>query len=101
MIIPQSALQEDQTGPYVFIVDDKKVVQQKYVKQGVVFGENIVITSGLNQGELVISQGFLKVKPGIEVSYVMQNKGADTTTHPSVTPVNNSVFSDTPKSAKN
>lgn len=76
MIIPQSALQEDQTGTYVFIVDDKKVVQQRYVKQGIVFGEKIVITSGLKEGELVISQGFLKVKPGIGVNYTMQKTEA-------------------------
>lgn len=95
MIIPQSALQEDQTGPYVFIVDDKKIVQQKYVKQGMISGENVVITSGLEKGDLVISQGFLKVKPGIEVSYVMQKK--ETTASPSTS----KIASDTQKSIQN
>lgn len=100
MIIPQSALQEDQTGPYVFIVDDKKIVQQKYVKQGIIFGENIVITSGLKEGELVISQGFLKVKPGIEVDYVMQKKENLPPASVSMT-IGNSVASDTQKTAIN
>lgn len=100
IVIPQSALQEDQTGTYVFIVDDKKIVQQKYVKQGVVFGENIVITSGLKEGELVISQGFLKVKPGIEVSYVMQNKTANNAVQPS-TANSTTSSSDTQKTDKN
>ncbi|HBM16617.1 MAG TPA: hypothetical protein DD381_09795 [Lentisphaeria bacterium] len=85
MVIPQSALQADQTGAYVFIVNDKNIVEQKYIKLGMPEGENVVITSGLDGNDLVITQGILKVRPGIPVIYtLMKDRGSLPSPHTSV-----------------
>jgi membrane fusion protein (multidrug efflux system) len=66
-VIPQSAIQEDQSGKYVLVVDAQKRVQKRSVKVGDKVGLNWVIKEGLEVGELVISEGIQKVRPGITV----------------------------------
>jgi membrane fusion protein, multidrug efflux system len=61
--IPVAALQVDQAGRYVLVVDKEKKVQVRRVKTGIVYGSNIVITEGLEEGESVITQGVQKVRP--------------------------------------
>ncbi len=70
-IIPQSAIQEDQSGKYVLVVDAEKRVQKRSVKVGDKVGVNWVIKEGLEVGELVISEGIQKVRPGVTVQTAM------------------------------
>lgn len=67
-LVPQSAVQQDQAGYFVLVVDDNKQVRQRRVKPGERFGTDWAITEGLQTGELVIFQGVEKVRPGIEVN---------------------------------
>ncbi len=71
LIIPQASIQEDQGGKYVLMVDSEKKVQRRYVKVGDKVGVNCVIKEGLEVGELVISEGAQKVRPGITVQTSM------------------------------
>ena len=66
VVIPQAALIADQEGVYVFVVDDGKAAVRR-VKLGEESGTNIVVESGLAGGELVIVDGLLLVRPGIDV----------------------------------
>jgi membrane fusion protein (multidrug efflux system) len=64
LAIPQAALQIDQSGYYALIVDgDHKVVQRR-VQTGPDLGTDVVITSGVQEGESVIVDGVQKVRPG-------------------------------------
>ena len=64
VVLPQEAIMTDQKGEYVYVVTDKGVAQQRYVKLGdSVDGKRIVI-SGLKAGETVVVQGLQKVRPG-------------------------------------
>jgi membrane fusion protein, multidrug efflux system len=64
LVVPQSALQLDQAGRYVMLVDDDKKVEERRVTAGAEEGRDIVITAGLKEGELVIVEGVQKVRPG-------------------------------------
>ena len=54
----------DQAGRYVLVVDSAKKVELRRITAGVDQGRDIVVTSGLKEGELVIVEGIQKVRPG-------------------------------------
>jgi membrane fusion protein, multidrug efflux system len=64
LVVPQSAILLDQAGNYVMVVNDAKTVEQRRVTTGVEQGRDIVVESGLKEGELVIVEGIQKVRPG-------------------------------------
>jgi membrane fusion protein (multidrug efflux system) len=68
IVVPQAAIATDQTGPYLFVVNDKNVVEQRRVKTGISRDGMMVIDEGLKAGEKVIIQGQQKVRPGMTVT---------------------------------
>jgi membrane fusion protein (multidrug efflux system) len=66
--VPQAAVALDQTGSYLFIVNDKNVAEQRRVKTGVSRDGLVAITEGLKAGEKVIIQGQQRVRPGMTVA---------------------------------
>jgi membrane fusion protein (multidrug efflux system) len=62
--VPQQALQLDQTGVFVLVVDKDNKVQVRRVETGQSVGTAISVLKGLNAGDLVISEGIQKVRPG-------------------------------------
>ncbi len=63
-MIPQSALQVDQSGYYALVVDGEHKVEQRRIQTGPNRDTEVVITSGLREGENVIVDGVQKVRPG-------------------------------------
>ncbi len=66
--VPQAAIAQDQTGAYLFIVNDKNVAEQRRVKTGVSRDGLVGITEGLKAGDRVIIQGQQRVRPGMTVN---------------------------------
>jgi membrane fusion protein, multidrug efflux system len=64
LVVPQSALQVDQAGRYVLVVDDQHKVEQRRIQTGPNQDTDVVISSGLREGENVIVDGVQKVRPG-------------------------------------
>jgi membrane fusion protein (multidrug efflux system) len=62
--VPQQALQIDQSGMFVLVVDKDNKVQIRRVETGQAVGANLSVMKGLNVGELVITEGIQKVRPG-------------------------------------
>src|SRR5690349_10658467 len=67
LVVPQAALQIDQAGYYVLVVDDQHKVEQRRIQTGPNQDADVVITSGLREGENVIVDGVQKVRPGVVV----------------------------------
>jgi membrane fusion protein (multidrug efflux system) len=67
LVVPQAALQLDQAGAYVLVVNSQDEVEQRRVQTGQASGGNLVVQSGLQAGESVIVEGIQKVRPGIKV----------------------------------
>jgi membrane fusion protein, multidrug efflux system len=68
LLVPQAAVQVDQAGRYVLLVGEDKKVELRRITTGAEQGTDIVVISGLKQGELVITEGIQKVRPGQVVS---------------------------------
>ena len=68
VLVPQAAVQVDQAGRYVLLVGDDKKVELRRITTGAEQGTAIVVTSGLKPGELIITEGIQKVRPGQVVS---------------------------------
>ncbi len=68
LAIPRSAVLADQQGDYVFVVDAHNKAQQRRIQLGQSTPSTAVVTSGLKPGELVVSEGVQRVRPGQPVS---------------------------------
>lgn len=67
LIMSQSAVLLDQAGAYVLAVDDSNKVEIRRVELGQQLAPNVVVNSGLNEGDRVIISGHLKARPGMTV----------------------------------
>lgn len=65
--IPESAIQFDQIGRYVLLIDENNKVAVQRIETTVTINGRAVITNGLKEGQKVIVVGVQKVRPGIEV----------------------------------
>ena len=72
LVVPQAALQVDQSGYYVLVVNDQHKVEQRRVQTGPQLGTDVVVTSGVKDGEQVIVDGIQKVRPGQVVQETVQ-----------------------------
>jgi membrane fusion protein, multidrug efflux system len=68
LVVPQSAVALDQAGSYVLVVDPSKKVELRRITTGSDQGTAVTVTQGLKEGELVIVEGMLKVRPGQAVA---------------------------------
>ena len=66
--IPRAAVLSDQQGDYVYVVDGQNRAQVRRVQLGQSTPSTAVVTNGLAEDELVISEGLQRVRPGEVVS---------------------------------
>src|SRR5262249_45019038 len=90
LAIPRAAVLSDQQGDYVYVVDVQNKAQIRRVQQGQSTPSLAVITNGLKEGELVISEGLQRVRPGEAVS------PAPATPSPRISPAQGSGASNQP-----
>jgi len=68
LAIPRAAVLSDQQGDYVYVVDAQNKAQQRRIQLGQSTPSTAVVTNGLEEGELVISEGLQRARPGEVVS---------------------------------
>ncbi|MDA7947351.1 MAG: efflux RND transporter periplasmic adaptor subunit [Hyphomicrobiaceae bacterium] len=76
LVVPQAAVQENQTGPFVLVVDKDDKVVLRPIKTGQRNGADIAVLEGLNEGESIIVAGIQKVRPGMKVDPVSQKSAS-------------------------
>lgn len=64
IVVPQTAVQRDTKGPFVFVTKEDQTVEIKRVALGQLIDQEQIIESGLNAGETVVTQGQLSLSPG-------------------------------------
>ncbi|MFD0908363.1 efflux RND transporter periplasmic adaptor subunit [Ruegeria arenilitoris] len=74
VLIPQAALQRDQRGEFVLVVNDKQMVEQRYITTGETVGSAVIVKEGLRDGESVIVEGLQRVRPGVAVDAVVASE---------------------------
>jgi membrane fusion protein, multidrug efflux system len=68
VVVPQSAVQENQAGPFVLIVDGEGRIEARQIKTGDRIDTGVVVLDGLAEGETLVIEGIQKVRPGAEVN---------------------------------
>jgi membrane fusion protein (multidrug efflux system) len=68
VVIPESAIAMDQTGPYVFVVDQDDKVGQRRLHLGAGREGLAVVDEGLQPGERVVVQGQQRIRAGMTVA---------------------------------
>jgi membrane fusion protein, multidrug efflux system len=68
LVIPQSAIAQDQAGTYVFVVDAQNKAIMRPVKVEMQRDGTAVVKDGLAAGDRVIVQGQARVRPGLTVA---------------------------------
>lgn len=77
-LVPQAAVQENQQGKFVLVVDENNKVVTRHIKLGRRINAMWLVESGLEANESVIVEGLQKVKQGVEVKPVEKSVNAIT-----------------------
>jgi len=70
LLIPLSALQFDGRGSFVYFLSEDSKAMHRPVTIGLQIGESIEIIDGVNDGDQIVSRGFLGLKSGKTVRVV-------------------------------
>jgi membrane fusion protein (multidrug efflux system) len=75
-MIPQAAVQANQQGKFVLVVDESNTVKQRHVILGRRINAMWIVEEGLEAGEQVIIEGLQKVRVGVTVNPVLKRVNA-------------------------
>ena len=67
VVVPQPAVMIGDRGNYVFLIDPERKAITRPVTTGRLVGDMLIVNSGLTADELVVSDGQLRLTPGIQV----------------------------------
>jgi multidrug efflux system membrane fusion protein len=67
LVVPNQAIQAGQAGPFVYVVKPDRSVEPRSVVTGARVDQDIVVQSGLQAGETVVTEGHLRLAPGMRV----------------------------------
>jgi multidrug efflux system membrane fusion protein len=65
--VPNQAVQTGQDGAFVYVVKEDRSVEARPVVAGVRVDQDLVIDKGLSVGETIVTEGQLRLAPGIKV----------------------------------
>jgi multidrug efflux system membrane fusion protein len=66
-VVPSQAVQTGQDGEFVFVVNSDSTVAQRAVTVGQRMGDEVVIQKGVRPGDVVVTEGQLRLEPGVRV----------------------------------
>lgn len=67
VVVPAAALQTGQQGNFVFVVKDDQSVEMRTISPGPRIETLIAVNQGLEPGETVVTEGQLRLAPGVKV----------------------------------
>lgn len=74
--VPKRALMQAADGAYVYVLDGQNVATRRHVVLGEELEDRWVINDGLKEGERIVVEGVVKVRPGGQVSVEEGKTGA-------------------------
>ena len=75
-VVPSQAVQTGKRGDFIYVVKSDSTVEQRPVKVARTIGGDAVISSGIEPGETVVTDGQLRLIPGIKVEIVERARRA-------------------------
>lgn len=76
IVVSRDAIQTGQKGDYVYVVKKDNTVESRSVTKGIAWGNDVVITRGLAPGEIVVTDGHLRLVPGSSVTIKQEPQDA-------------------------
>jgi multidrug efflux system membrane fusion protein len=70
LTVPATAVQQGQSGNFVYVVKADHTVEPRNVEAGPVIAGEQWIRKGINAGEIVVTQGQYRIAPGLKVSAI-------------------------------
>ena len=67
VVVPNQAVQTGQDGQFVYVVKDDKTVEMRPVVTSTRIEQELVVDSGLQPGETIVTEGQLRLAPGSRV----------------------------------
>jgi multidrug efflux system membrane fusion protein len=67
VVVPGQAVQTGQEGQFVFVVKQDGTVDQQPVTTGQRIGEDVVVEKGLKSGQVIVTEGQLRLEAGTKV----------------------------------
>jgi multidrug efflux system membrane fusion protein len=68
VVVPSEAVQTGQNGDFIYVVKPDQTVTQQPVTTGIAHQGMTVVQSGLKAGETVVTDGQLRLEPGVKVN---------------------------------
>ena len=72
-VVPSQAIQTGQQGQYVFVVKKNLTVEIRPIASGLTLNNETVVQKGLDPGEIVVTDGQLRLYPGAKVEIKNSN----------------------------
>lgn len=66
-VVPQKTLIIEKGGAHIFVMRKDSTVERRFIELGPEFQNNVVVERGLSAGEIIVSEGFHKLTPGMKV----------------------------------
>lgn len=76
LLIPQKAIKYNQQGPYVYVVQPDTTVAMRSLVLGEEYENDQIILEGISSDEAVVTEGHLRLWPGIKVKTITQGSQA-------------------------
>ncbi|NJN45747.1 MAG: efflux RND transporter periplasmic adaptor subunit [Candidatus Competibacteraceae bacterium] len=70
LMVPQRSVMQGAQGKFVYVVDEGGKAEAKPVQVGDFYGDQWIVTGGLNGGEQVVVDGAIKIRPDSQVKIV-------------------------------
>ncbi|OSN04989.1 multidrug transporter subunit MdtA [Lonsdalea britannica] len=70
VIAPAAAVQMGNEGHFVWLLNDKNQASKHLISIGIQYGQNVVVNSGLNAGEQVVTDGIDRLTEGMKVDVI-------------------------------
>ena len=67
LAVPQGAVLSTQQGPMVWVIGQDDTVSPRPLTLGEQVGDSYLVEAGLDGGERVVTEGIIKVRPGMTV----------------------------------
>ena len=74
IVVPNQAVQTGQNGSFVYVVKEDRTVDSRTVTTGARVDQDMVIDSGLEAGETVVTEGQLRLAPGSRIACAMAGR---------------------------
>ncbi len=79
MIVPEEAIGTDQTGRFVYVVNDSNMLEYRSIKVGMLDSDNMrEVESGITTKDLIVVNGLMKARDGLKIVPVKETLNVST-----------------------